>query len=720
MVPKGKHKESSKIYSFFKYVSRILLDILIILVVLGIGAGTYFYWKVPLDENLLLNKVAQTSVIYDRTGQHVLYELHGEENRKVVSHDEIPDSMRVATIATEDNNFYQHSGIDFKAIARAFKADVQGNSMEQGASTITQQLARNVFLSREKTLKRKVSEIILATKLERNFTKDQILDMYLNEVPYGSNTYGIESAAQTYFGKNAKDLTLDESALLAALPQATTYFSPYGSHKNELIKRQQKILDRINELGLTDANTTAEAKLVDTASKIVPFKQDISAPHFVFYVKEQLEKMYGQDIVQRGGLQIYSTLDWDKQTLAENVILEQLPELQNKYGASNAALVALDPKTGEILAMIGSRNYFDQSIDGQVNVATSPRQPGSSFKPFAYATAFEKGYQPETMLFDVPTNFGPDGSGQDYKPQNYNGNFNGMVSMRQALANSLNIPAVKTLYMAGIHDTIDTAHRLGITTLQDENRFGLALVLGGGEVTLLDETSAFGVFGNDGKRNSVTAISKIIDPSGNIFYENKPANTQVIHQQIARKINSILSDNGARSLVFGTGSKLYIPGRIVAAKTGTTQDFHDAWTVGFTPSIAAGVWAGNNDNSPMNGGADGSYVAAPIWNAFMSQVLNGYSDESFPDYDKSYLATFSHSGMPEIKYYRKGSGKEISKDKAKKADPDKIEVRMELPRYVSSDIPAVVEMQNTDDPMIKRWQASLKDPSAFDNDNNKD
>jgi len=693
--------------SFFRYPSRIILDLAILFAVLGTIALGYFFWKNPLEAQLSSANIAQTSIIYDRTGEHVLYEMHGEENRKVIGHEEIPDVMRVTTIAAEDNNFYSHSGIDLKAIARALKADVTSSEMQQGASTITQQLARNAFLTRQKTLQRKVSEIILAFRIESRFSKDEILDMYLNQVPYGSNAYGIESATQTFFGKDAKDLTLDEAALLAALPNATTYYSPYGNHKDELIKKQQRILDKVAELGLADTLQADEAKNINTFEKIIPIKQSIFAPHFVFYIKEQLEKTYGQEAVKKGGFRIYTTLDWDKQQLAEKTIRNSIPEIQ-KYGATNAALISIDPKTGEILAMVGSRDYFDKSIDGQVNVATSPRQPGSSFKPFAYATAFEKGYQPETLLYDIPTNFGPDGTGQDYKPSNYDGSSHGLVSMRQALSNSLNIPAVKTLYLAGIKDTIYNAQKMGISTLTDQNRYGLALVLGGAEVTLLDETSAYGVFANDGKRNPATGFLKIIDSSGNTTYESSPKNEQVIHQQIARKIDSILSDNGARSLVFGTGSKLYIQGKTVAAKTGTTQDFHDAWIVGFTPSVVTGVWVGNNNNDAMRSGADGSYVAAPIWNNFMSQVLNNYPDEKFPDYEKY---NFANSAMPEVKYFK--SGKEISAEKAKKADQSKVEVKIELPIYSADGSSMIAEMQNTTDPMILRWREALRNPQAL-------
>jgi len=708
-------KTASKAFSVFKYVSRIILDVLIILIIAGTATLAYFYRSISPDLQAFPSQVAQTSVIYDRSGTHVLYEIHGEENRKVIAHSDIPDTIRVATIAAEDNGFYDHSGVDFKAILRALKADVQSNEIQQGGSTITQQLARNVFLSRDKTLKRKISEIILAFKIERSYSKDQILDMYLNEIPYGSNAYGVEAASQTFFGHPAKDLSLDEAAMIAALTNATTYYSPYGNHTDDLVARQQKVLDKIEELKLADKDVVEKAKSENTLAKIVPLKQAIAAPHFVFYIKEQLENKYGQDMVERGGLKIYTTLDWDKQKLAESVIQTQMPAIQTKYGATNAALVSIDPKSGQILAMVGSKNFFDKSIDGQVNVAISPRQPGSSFKPYVYATAFEKGYQPENLIYDVPTDFGPDGSGRDYIPNNYDGRSHGLVSMREALGNSLNIPAVKTLYLAGLQDTINTAHSMGITTLQEPKRYGLALALGGGEVTLLDHTSAFGVFANDGKRNPATGILKIVDSQGNTIDEPQPQNSPVIPTDIARKIDSILSDNQARTMVFGPNTKLVIPGHQVAAKTGTTQEFHDAWTVGFTPSLVTGIWVGNSNNTAMKAGADGSYVAAPIWNAFMTQALTNYPNEKFPDYGDS--SSFDTTQSPELKYFNKKTGKEIPVDKLDKTNPDKVEVRMDTssPSYFSSGKSQIVEMQNTKDPMILRWRAAIQGPMDYNN-----
>lgn len=710
-LTRSKKMRISRIFLYF------FLSFLAILFGITVTLIIYVYFKTPSVDALTSSKITQTSTIYDRTGEHILYKIHGEENRNVISHDEIPNFVRLATIAAEDNEFYSHKGIDIKAIIRSLKADVSSNQIQQGGSTITQQLARNVFLTREKTFKRKIFEIVLAFKIEMAFSKDEILDMYLNEIPYGSNAYGIESASETFFGKSASELTLDESALLAALPNATSFYSPYGNHIGDLIRRKNKILNQMSELNLVDSNEILDAKQTETMYKIIPFKQSIDCPHFVFYVKEQLEQKYGQDMLETGGFQIYTTLDYNLQKKAEEIVQQNMETLKTKYEATNAALVSMDPKTGQILAMVGSKDYFDKSIDGQVNVAISPRQPGSSFKPFAYAAAFEKGYQPENLLYDIPTDFGPDGSGESYRPNNYDGSFRGLVSMRQALAGSLNIPAVKTLYLAGIKDTIDLAHRLGITTLNDIDRYGLALVLGGGEVTLLDETASYSVFANDGKKNQATGVLKIIGGDGNLFYESNPQNTQAIHPEIARKINSILSDNGARSLVFGSGSKLYIPGRQVAAKTGTTQEFHDAWTVGYTPSIATGVWVGNNNNDAMKSGADGSYVAAPVWNEFMTEVLKNLPDEHFTDYDKTAsYALQKNGGVPEVKYIRKSSGKEISAEKAAKTERDKIETRISFPIEsfsTQTGITLVVEMQSTNDPMMLRWRNSISNPDIL-------
>ncbi|MCX6761548.1 MAG: PBP1A family penicillin-binding protein [Candidatus Moranbacteria bacterium] len=616
------------------YLKEVILGVIgaLFMVLLGAAIATFFVYKnhTPSVAEISSYRPPQTSIIYDRTGKIVLYKIHGEENRKVLAHDEIPNVVRIATVATEDKIFYSHFGVDFFSILRAMKVNVENGDMSQGGSTITQQLARNVYLNREKTLRRKIMETLIAFKIEKNFTKDQILDRYLNQVPYGSNAYGIEAAAEIFFGKSAKELTLDEAVFLAALPKAPTYYSPYGDNADKLVDRYQGILDQMAQLKLASPDEIQSAKKINILAKVQPFREPIVAPHFVFYVTEQLEAKYGRDFLERGGLKIITTLDCGLQKIGEKVVADGGARNVG-YGANNAALVATDPKTGDVLAMVGSRDFFNPAIDGQVNVAIRLRQPGSSFKPIVYATAFEKGYQPETLIADEPTNFGPDGGGISYIPQNYDGKFHGVLPMRKTLAMSLNIPAIKTLALVGIDSAIDMAHRLGITTLNNRKRYGLSMAIGGAEVKLIDMASAFGVFATEGKRFQAHSILEIVDNSGQSYFD-KTQGEQVIDVQVARKINSILSDNNARSAIFGPNSPLYIPGRTVAAKTGTSQEFRDAWTVGYTPSIAVGVWAGNNDSRPMHAGSDGVFVAAPIWRSFMDAVLSRYPNEGFVGY----------------------------------------------------------------------------------------
>lgn len=628
------------------------------------GVLIYFYWT-PNAPGLKKYKLPESTVIYDRTGEHVLYKIHGEENRKVVAHNEISNKTRMATIAAEDKSFYEHNGIDAFSILRALKFNVENSGIYQGGSTITQQLVRNVYLNREKTFIRKFIETVLALRVERRYSKEQILDFYLNGVPYGSNAYGIQAAAETFFKKNAKDLTLDESAFLAALPKAPTHFSPYGSNRKELILRQKRIIRQMNNLGYISAQEKEEALKINTLEKVVVFKEPIDAPHFVFYAMEELENQYGRKFLETEGLKIYTTLDYNMQKMAEKAVREGVRRNLAR-GASNAALVAISPKTGEILAMVGSWDYFDEAIDGQVNVATSFRQPGSAFKPIVYATAFEKGYQPETIIEDKQTNFGPDGSGKDYIPRNYDGKFHGIMPIRKALAMSLNIPAVKTLSMVGIENAVNMGKKLGISNLSHEKKYGLSLAIGGAEIRPIDLTAAFSVFANDGKRNSAYAIKKI--ESKNYSYEVKiPKEEQALNPQIARKLNSILSDNEARTPIFGPRSPLYFPDKLVAAKTGTSQEFRDAWTVGYTPNIAVGIWAGNNDGRPMLSGSDGIFVAAPIWRSFMDMALPLFSQESFLSYQKEDVGKVKNiASEGAIERQKEEDSNNSKKDKKKK------------------------------------------------------
>jgi 1A family penicillin-binding protein len=717
-------KKKKKLKPWLAGTIWILFCLFLLVFTVGTSFVVYFLFNTSGAE-LVHRKVAQTSTIYDRTGEHVLYEMHGEENRKVLLHEEIPDVMRLATVIVEDNNFYSHHGIDFISILRAVKANLQNSQLSQGASTITQQLARNAFLSREKSWERKMKEIAMAFKIEMRYSKDEILDFYLNEIPYGSNAYGVESAANIFFGKKAKDLSIDEAAMLAALPKATTTYSPYGSKTNLLISRQKMILEKLKEQADEEGKKAVEEALkADTLSKVTPLRETIEAPHFVFYIKEQLEQNYDSQLIEEGGMRIYTTLDYDMQKNAESIVKEYVFSNSEKYKFTNGALVAIDPKTGDILAMVGSRDYYDEKIDGKVNVTIQNRQPGSSFKPIVYAKAFEKGYQPETMLFDAPTGFGPDGSGKEYTPQNYSGNFNGLVSMRKSLAGSLNIPAVKTLYLGGVDGTIELAKRLGIESLTRRSDYGLSLALGGGEVKLLEETGAFSVFANDGKRNPVRGISKIVFGNGEM--KEEPLQEKlVMDPQVARKIASIMSDNKARSYVFGTNNPLYFPNRTVAAKTGTHQDFRDAWTVGYTPSLAVGVWVGNNDYTPMKEGADGIYVAAPMWRKFMDYALGNRQEEKFLEYikvtsDKMLITGNASGNCDNVSDSSKESKKKKKKDKEKcKTDHD-------ILYYVNKDDPLGPTKPDFGDMMFRRWEAGVEkfldkgNEEDEDKDKNKD
>jgi len=617
-----------------KMLFRLFLMFSAFVVLFVGGVFLYFMKDLPSPGKVNTRFIAESTKIYDRTGDHLLYDIHGEEKRTIIPFSEMPDSVKYATIVLEDQDFYSHRGIKLSSILRATYMDIFNRKAAQGGSTITQQFVKNSILTNEKTFTRKIKEVILSLEMEQKFSKDQILEMYLNEIPYGSNAYGIEAAAQTFFGKHARELTLDEAAILTSLPKAPTYYSPHGSNPENLKARQEYVLKRMGELGYVSQEDVKNFSEVDVLSKIIVKREDISAPHFVMYIKEYLESKYGGQGVEQNGLKVYTTLDWDKQQIAEQIVREGVEKNVKAWNATNAALVAIDPKTGQILAMVGSKDYFDKSIDGQVNVTIRDRQPGSSFKPYVYLTAMSKGYTPETIIYDIETEF-LTRDGKTYKPKNYDGKFRGPLKMKETLPMSLNIPAVKTLHLVGVQNAIDMAHRLGITGLSNPNRYDLSLVLGGGEITLLDHVSAFGTLATGGIRRNKTAILKIEDSKGNIVEEFKQTEGErVVDEKYVGMIDHMLSTNDYRAPIFGSNSPLRFDSRPVAAKTGTTNEFRDGWTVGYTPSIAVGVWAGNNDNSPMKSGADGVNVAAPIWRSFLDKVLVNYNVEQFPKYEK--------------------------------------------------------------------------------------
>lgn len=616
-----------------KKVNRIILLSLgyfvLAIILLSVIAFAWFSKDLPTPSKIANRKPTQSTKIYDRTGQILLYET-GDQKRTTVNSDQISQYLKDATVSTEDESFYKHHGLDFRAMAAAVFEKITGRRRSiRGGSTITQQYIKTALLSSDRSVTRKIKEAMLSVELEFMYNKDEILTMYLNEIPYGNATAGAEAAAKTYFGKPAKDLTLAEAATLAAIPNAPTYYSPYGTHIDKLISRKNYVLDQMVKNNKITVQQADDAKKEDTTTiglALKPRRDSMLAPHFAMYVLEQVADEYGEEKIQKEGLKIITTLDYDKQKMAEQSITDGVPKL-SKYGATNAALVAVDPKNGQVLAMVGSKDYFDTSIDGNVNVADSLRQPGSSFKPFAYATAFKKPeFSPSKVLYDFETDFG------GYTPHNYNGRTNGPVTMRVALTNSLNIPAVKVMALAGIDNVLKTASDMGITTLTQRDRYGLSLVLGSGEVKPVEMAGAYGVFANNGTKYPTTPILKITDSKNKTLYDfdkDQAKPKQALDPQIAYEIANILSDNNSRSLVFGTRSQLYFPNRTVAAKTGTTNDFKDAWAVGFTPSISVAVWTGNSDATKMKNGADGSVVAAPIFHNFVEKALANVPNEEF-------------------------------------------------------------------------------------------
>ncbi|OQA05004.1 MAG: Penicillin-binding protein 2D [bacterium ADurb.Bin400] len=590
----------------------------------------WFTKDLPTPSKIANRQASESTKIFDRTGEILLYET-GEQKRTIVKNDQISQYLKDATIATEDAKFYSHHGFDSAAVVSAVMEKVTGKTKRaRGGSTITQQYVKNALLNPNRSLTRKIKELILAIELEMMFSKDEILTMYLNEIPYGNSTAGAEAAARMYYGKSALDLTIAESATLAAIPRAPTYYSPYGTHVKELVARRNYVIDRMHETGKISAEEAEKAKQEDTTTLGTTLKarrDTILAPHFAMYVLEQVAEDYGEEKIQQEGLRIITSLDYELQKKAEAAVAEEVGKL-SRYGASNAAITAIDPKTGQILAMVGSKDFFDTSIDGNVNVADSPRQPGSSFKPITYAAAFKKKeYSPSKILFDLQTDFGG-----GYIPQNYNGRFSGPVTTRHALANSLNIPAVKMFAMVGMDNVIRTAEDLGITSLTDRDRYGLSLALGVGEIKPVEMAGAFGVFANKGIKHDIKSVVKITDSRNRTLFEYKPTEDvgrKALDPQIAYQISHILSDNEARTPVFGPRSSLFFPNRPVAAKTGTTSDYKDAWTVGYTPSISVAVWVGNSNGVKMKTGADGSIVAGPIFHRFIESALEGIEPEQF-------------------------------------------------------------------------------------------
>jgi membrane peptidoglycan carboxypeptidase len=615
---------------------------------------------------------AQSTLIMDREG-NILYAVHGEENREIISIDSISNYLTDATVAVEDDEFYDHYGFDLPCYVKAVGYEFFGIGIRRGCSTITQQLVKNIFLNPEQTYKRKIQELILAVRVESKYNKEEILELYLNEIPYGNNAYGAELAARTYFDAAAEDLTLAQSAIMASLPKAPSKYNPYGSNGYSYLTvelTEETITDRdivtINDLkddeyvrGLIGSNielangntiyipgrsdivlnamveqgmvtqSAADLALTETWNmEFKPYRDNIKYPHFVLYVKELIEEKYGKEVVEKGGLKIYTSIDPVMQDYAEEAVEKYNERNITNYAASNASLVSIHPQTGQILAMVGSADYFNDEIDGQVNIATRPRQPGSSFKPFVYALSFLNGYSPATVLYDVQTQFGPG----EY-PQNYDGEFNGPISIRSALALSRNIPAIKAYFLAGKEtEIIPFMENFGID-LDETIGYGWPLALGSGELPLIDLVGAYTVFANGGIKKEISPILKIENSDGEILeqWEDSPG-VEALDPQVAYLITDILSDDN-----INLGPRMRVPGYSVAAKTGTSNKKdergnnapNNAWMVGYSPKITTGVWVGNSDGSALGYSASGYDSAGPIWNDYMTNALSELTPEPF-------------------------------------------------------------------------------------------
>jgi 1A family penicillin-binding protein len=569
------------------------------------------------NPGIIMNTKNTGTTILDRNNE-VLYQGYGAVDRHAITFEEMPETLKQATLATEDPEFYSHAGFSWRGTARAAYQDVVQKGKVQGGSTISQQLVKTTLLTNEKSFTRKYQEVLLSMEMERRYSKDQILQMYLNTIYYGEGAYGVEAASETYFHKQAKDLTLEESAMLAGMPQSPSRFDP-NVDLQAATDRRNYVLGRMQEQGLisNERLQTAIATPVVAGTRQVVIK----APHFVFYVLDQLRNLYGEEMIEKGGITVHTSLDYSKQQQAQTIVSNQVAKLAPHH-ATNGGLVSIDPHNGDILAMVGSIDY-DAPGFGNVNVTLSQLQPGSSFKPIAYATAFSKGWNGATKVDDKPLHL-PQGDGTTYSPQNYDLKFRGPVLLRRALANSLNIPAVEVLQYATIPDTITMAHNLGIQSpsLDEQSRYGLSLVLGGGEVRPLDMAAVYGALANQGRTVSPRAITSVTDRFGSDITKPAPnTNKQVLDPRVAYQLTNILSDTQARVEEFGQNSPLALS-RPAAAKTGTTNDFRDNWTIGYTPDVVTAVWVGNNDHSAMNN-VDGVTGAAPIWHDYMETVLAG-------------------------------------------------------------------------------------------------
>jgi len=632
--------DARRLLTYSTLLKYLFLAFLVCIVVL-IGMFIWYSRDLPTPGKLVTSKYKDATRIYDRNNV-LLYSVYQDENRTYVGLPVIPKQLQEATIATEDKTFYTDTGFSAIGMLRALKNMALGGSLQSG-STITQQLVKNVLLTNQQTLARKIKEIILSIQVDQKYSKDQILEMYLNNIPYGGTAIGVEAGAELYFNKNVQDLDLAQSAFLAGLPQSPTLYSPFSGTKYYLNRTQEVLHAMVTNNYISQSDATKAYNEI-SAYHFSQNNTHIKAPYFVMYVRQQLVDKFGEQMVSSGGLQVTTSLDYTIQQKAEDIVKTEIAGLKD-YDVGNGAAIVTDPKTGEILAFVGGKDYFGDStpsgctpgknctFEPDVDAALSARQPGSSLKPVIYSVAFEHGYTPATAVMDVQTNFKATGSDPDYIPVNYSGKFNGLIQLRFALGNSLNIPAVKTLARVGIQPVMQQAYNMGISNWQPtpENlaSVGLSLVLGGRETTLLDETTAYGVFANEGIRQDPVSILKVTDGGGNVLYQNQPTQgPRVLPADVSYLIYSILSDNNARTMDFGPNSWLVVPGHTVAVKTGTTDNKRDNWTIGYTPNYVVGVWVGNDDNEVMNQAiSSGETGASPIWEKIMAAILKGKPDQ---------------------------------------------------------------------------------------------
>ena len=707
--------DARKLFTLSRILKWAFFAVLALIVIVPL-TFLWFSRDLPTPGKLVTSKYNDATRIYDRNNT-LLYSVYQNENRTYIKLDQIPTYLQHATIAIEDKDFYKNDGFSVTGIVRAAIDSILSHRISGGGSTITQQLVKNVLLTNEQSLPRKIKELILAIQVDQKYSKNDILEMYLNNIPYGGTAIGVEAASQQYFGKDAKDLDLAQCAFLAGLPQSPTFYTPFNGQKNYLSRSQAVLRQMVANGYITSSQSTNAYKEISGFTFSQEQESAIKAPHFVMYVRDQLTKQFGEQMVNTGGLQVTTSLDYNIQKNAEQIVKTEIGKL-GVYHVSNGAAMVTDPKTGEVLAMVGSKDYFDTSNQGNFNVAISEtRQPGSSLKPIMYATAFENGYTPATMVMDAKTDF-YGGAGQPaYSPVNYDGKYRGPVQLRFALGNSLNIPAVKMLAKVGLKPVMQKGYDMGITswdpTPATMSKVGLSLVLGGQETSLMDEMTAYGAFANKGVKLDPVTILKVTDKTGKVLYENKPPEgKKVLSPEVAFLISHILLDDNARSEAFGPNSALVIPGKTVSVKTGTTDEKRDNWAIGYTPSYVVGVWVGNNDNSPMNQAiASGVTGASPIWHDIMASVLKGKPSE-FPSKPDDVISLqidalgggLPHGGQPtRSEYFIKGT-----------------EPTAESPIYKNKDGQDYIVLQE-DDPDstdgVNRWQQGI---DAWIEQNHKD